>query len=61
RNRKSSSGSWDGGLGEGSWTEGYFSTGQMTCADLFGESLNTWPTEEKPMFFPKQVRNFLRS
>lgn len=39
RNRKSSSGSWDGGLVEGSWTEGYFSTGQMACADLIGESL----------------------
>ncbi|MFJ3152493.1 hypothetical protein, partial [Pseudomonas hunanensis] len=31
--------SWDGGLVEGSWTEGYFSTGQMACADLIGESL----------------------
>ncbi|MGK9059304.1 hypothetical protein, partial [Pseudomonas asiatica] len=39
RNRKSSSDSWDGGLVEGSWTEGYFSTGQMACADLIGESL----------------------
>ncbi|MCZ7747525.1 hypothetical protein, partial [Pseudomonas aeruginosa] len=37
-NRKSSSDSWDGGLVEGSWTEGYFSTGQMACADLIGES-----------------------
>ncbi|ERK99307.1 Hcp1 family type VI secretion system effector, partial [Pseudomonas putida LF54] len=27
------------GLVEGSWTEGYFSTGQMACADLIGESL----------------------
>ncbi|OZY34840.1 hypothetical protein CJF35_22515, partial [Pseudomonas lundensis] len=26
-------------LVEGSWTDGYFSTGQMACADLFGESL----------------------
>ncbi|WP_333969545.1 hypothetical protein, partial [Pseudomonas aeruginosa] len=40
RNRKSSSDSWDGGLVEGSWTEGYFSTGQMACADLIGESLS---------------------
>src|SRR5690606_24637525 len=38
RNRKSSSDSWDGGLVEGSWTEGYFSTGQTACGDLIGES-----------------------
>ncbi|WP_209420955.1 hypothetical protein, partial [Pseudomonas vranovensis] len=31
--------SWDGGLVEGSWTEGYFSTGQTACADLIGESV----------------------
>ncbi|MCO7634160.1 hypothetical protein NJF54_20265, partial [Pseudomonas guariconensis] len=37
-NRKSSSDSWDGGLVEGSWTEGYFSTGQTACGDLIGES-----------------------
>ncbi|WP_235776657.1 hypothetical protein, partial [Pseudomonas putida] len=30
----------DDGLVEGSWTEGYFSTGQMACADLIGESLS---------------------
>src|SRR5690606_35334021 len=39
RNRKSTSDSWDGGLVEGSWTEGYFSTGQTACGDLIGESL----------------------
>ncbi|MCO7606648.1 hypothetical protein NJF44_15525, partial [Pseudomonas guariconensis] len=30
----------DGGLVEGSWTEGYFSTGQTACGDLIGESLD---------------------
>ncbi|MCO8165731.1 hypothetical protein NJC38_26715, partial [Pseudomonas sp. 21LCFQ010] len=47
RNRKSSSDSWDGGLVEGSWTEGYFSTGQMACGDLIGESLEVLVSFQK--------------
>ncbi|MFP3408334.1 hypothetical protein SB757_27380, partial [Pseudomonas sp. SIMBA_065] len=34
---------------EGSWTEGYFSTGQMACADLIGESLVNKKVVEKLM------------